>query len=98
MLNKILLFIFVFLVFTSGYYYFLSNYKQTKINQLEAEITILRKEKDACHDQIKKYNKAQTNAASKIEKIRTIMHTVKSDCDCYNTMLPNDVRKLLNGK
>lgn len=52
---------------------------------------------EGCRNEISKYNRAQERAAQTIEKVRTVVRTVKSDCDCYNTAIPDDVRRLLNG-
>lgn len=85
------------------YWSFIANYRQNKIHSLETQITELKndikqikREKEACNDKIKQFNKAQSNANEKIESIRTVVKTVKADCDCYNARLPDDVIKLLH--
>lgn len=85
------------------YWYFIANHRQNKIYSLETQITELKtdikqikREKDACNDKIKQFNKAQSNANEKIETIRTVIKTVKADCDCYNARLPDDIIKLLH--
>lgn len=105
MINKIYLILGGFLACVAMYFYFMDNYHKNKINalmgqknKLEEVITKLKQENEACNDQIEKFNSAQIRAADKIEKVRTIVRTVKSDCDCWNVNLPDDVRKLLNGK
>ena len=87
------------------YWSFVANYRQNKINNLETQINELnnnikqcKQEKESCYDEILHYQTAQTNAADKIEKVRTIVRTIKSDCNCYDTRLPDDVLRLFNNK
>ena len=71
------------------------NYAQTQIDTLQGEKTTLKNEIKDLQDAVEKFNKAQERAGEKIEKVRTIVRNVKSDCDCYNTLLPDGVRKIL---
>ena len=105
MINKIYLILGGFLACVAMYFYFMDNYHKNKINALEnqinkfqVKITELKQINENCNDKVDKYSAAQERAADKIEKVRTIVRTVKSDCDCWNVNLPDDVRKLLNGK
>lgn len=59
------------------------------------EITVLNKQVKGYVNEITRFNEAQAKASEKIEKIRTVVKTVKTDCDCYNTPIPDDVRRLL---
>ena len=95
MLNRILITIAVFLAILTGFLYF-------RVNSLIEQNTTLRSQKNELSEQIKgyeneiqKYNTAQEKAGETIEKVRTVIKTVKSDCDCYNTSLPDELRKLL---
>lgn len=88
-----------------AYWYVVANHRQqkilsqdTQIAELKAKVKNLNNEKEACNDKVAKFNEAQENAANKIEKIRTVVKTVKADCDCYNSRLPDDVVRLLHGK
>lgn len=103
--TKLWLIVCGFLAAVCGYWYFTANYRQNKINRLETQkkelelkISDLKQKNEDCNDKVAKYSAAQERAADKIEKVRTIVRTVKSDCDCWNVMLPDDVRKLLSGK
>lgn len=58
---------------------------ENKNNALQTEIK-------GYKNAIQEYNDAQERAGKTIEKVRTIVRTVKSDCDCYNT--PVDSRVL----
>lgn len=69
-------------------------YLNYKVDYLKNENTSLRNEKNGLKEKIKglenaiqEYNRAQERAGEKIEKVRTIVRTVKSDCDCYNTLV-----------
>ena len=48
-------------------------------------------------NEIEEFNKAQERANKTIEKVRTVVKAVKTDCDCWNASLPDDVRRLLGG-
>lgn len=98
MLSRIIVVIAVFLGVGALYL----NYR---VDCLKKENITLENEKNGLKDRIKgyedaiqKYNNAQERAGKTIEKVRTIVRNVKSDCDCYHTALPNDVRRLLSGK
>lgn len=75
-----------------------ADYRATKITTLENKLTQCKQQKEACDDKVEKYNKAQQSAAEKIQQVRTVVRTVKADCDCYSARLPDDVKRLLNGK
>ena len=78
--------------------YGLADNRAEQINILKGQINEVKQEKAECDEKISKYNTAQARAGEKIEKIRTIVRTVKSDCDCYNIALPDDVRRMLHDK
>lgn len=64
---------------------FLYSYASIKINRLESEKTALKMEVKSCNDSIKEFNDAQIRAGDTIQKVREVVRTVKSDCDCYNS-------------
>lgn len=77
-------------------------YLNYRVDCLKKENITLENEKNGLKDKIKgyedaiqEYNVAQERAGEKIEKVRTIVRNIKSDCDCYNTLLPDGVRKIL---
>jgi archaellum component FlaC len=94
---KILTTVCVFLAVCALYFNFRVDYLKNKNTSLESEKTSLKNEIKGYKNAIQEYNDAQERAGKTIEKVRTIVRTVKSDCDCYNTALPDDVRRLLNG-
>lgn len=70
---------------------------KSELSAANGQITELNSIIKGYQNEIQKYNRAQERASEKIEKVRTVVRTVKSECDCYNTAIPDDVRRLLNG-
>lgn len=95
---KILTTICVFLAVCALYFNFRVDYLKNENTSLESEKTSLKNEIKDLQDAVEKYNRAQERASEKIEKVRTIVKTVKSDCDCYHTVIDDDIRRLLIGK
>ena len=92
---KILTTICVFLAVCALYFNFRVDYLKNENTSLRSEKTSLKNEIKGYKNAIQEYNDAQDRAGEKIEKVRTIVRNVKSDCDCYNTLLPDGVRKIL---
>ena len=63
---------------------FLYSYASIKITRLESEKTALKMEVKSCNDGVKEFNDAQIRAGNTIQKVREVVRTVKSDCNCYN--------------
>lgn len=82
-----------------GLFLYQSNKRlKTELKAANGEITTLNSKIKGYENEIQAYNEAQQRASNTIEKVRTIIRTVESDCDCYNTALPDDVRRLFSGK
>lgn len=92
---KILTTVCVFLAVCALYFNFRVDYLKNENTLLESEKTSLKNEIKDLQDAVEKYNRAQERASEKIEKVRTIVKTVKSDCDCYHAVIPDDIRRLL---
>lgn len=84
---KILTTVCVFLAVCALYFNFRVDYLKNENTSLRNEKTSLKKEIKGYKNAIQEYNDAQERAGEKIEKVRTIVRTVKSDCDCYNTLV-----------
>ena len=84
-------------VAAAGFYLMWQN-TQDKLNAANDKISVLNKQIKGYENEISKYNEAQAKATDKIEKVRTIVKTVKTDCDCYNEPLPDDVKRLLRSR
>lgn len=67
-----------------------------KITLLEGEKSELTNQLKSMENEIENYNKKQLQASSTIEKVREVVKRVKEPCDCYNTALPDDVKRLLH--
>ncbi|MBO6289612.1 MAG: hypothetical protein J6N45_04735 [Alphaproteobacteria bacterium] len=104
-MNKIYFGIIAFLAAVAAFYYFADKHKQNKIDRLESQIIALKsdvqknkQETTECRNEISKHNAAQTRAGKTIEKVRTVVHTIKSDCDCYHSVLPDELRRPTRGE
>ena len=96
-MNRLLLISIAFLAVTSAILFFSNKHLKTELNAANGQIAELNNTIKGYENEISKFNAAQERAGQTIEKVRTVVRTVKSDCDCYNTALPDDVRRLLNG-
>lgn len=96
-MNRILLISIALLAVTSAILFYSNKHLKTELNAANGQITELNSTIKGYQDEIQKFNAAQERATETIEKVRTVIKTVKSDCDCYNTAIPDDVRRLLNG-
>lgn len=96
-MTRVLLIIVVIMAAISLFLYMGNKHLKTELNAANGQITELNSTIKGYQDEIQKFNAAQERATETIEKVRTVVKTVKSDCDCYNAALPDDVRRLLNG-
>lgn len=97
-MQKILLISVAVLAVVAVFLFQMNKGLKTELKAANGEITTLNGKIKGYENEISKFNEAQEKASEKIEKVRTIVRTVKSDCDCYNTPIPDDVMRLLNGK
>lgn len=97
-LNKIIMVFACFFAILALFLHFRVNILAEQNNTLKSQKNELNDKIKGYENEISKYNEAQARASEKIEKIRTIVRTVKSDCDCYNIALPDDVRRMLHDK
>lgn len=97
-MNRILAISIVALGVVAGTFYCLWKSTKTELTAANTKISELTKQVKGYENEISKYNEAQERAGEKIEKVRTIIKTVKTDCDCYNTPLPDDVKRVLRGQ
>lgn len=102
MLNKIYIGIIIFLCFVLGFYVARYNLSQFKISKLENEILTLKNDVsncktnlNDCNKGIEEFNNAQIQASSTIQKIKTVVKTVKEDCDCFNSSVDDRVLLLV---
>lgn len=96
-MNRLLLISIAFLAAVSVILFYSNKHLKTELNVANGQITELNSTIKGYKNEIQEYNRAQERASQTIEKVRTVVRTVKSECDCYNTAIPDDVRRLLNG-
>ena len=94
-MNRILLISLIIAISTAVFFKLQSDNRLLRATNAENQNNALQNEIKGYKNAIQEYNDAQERAGEKIEKVRTIVHTVKGDCDCYNTLLPDGVRKIL---
>ena len=98
MFGKIKLIIFVVMAALCGFFYFLSGYRGAKIYRLQAEKNELQQNLKGCKNEMESYIKASERANCAIGEIRTIVKTVKSPCDCYNSSIEHNIIDRVRGK
>ena len=67
-----------------------------QINTLEGEKTELISQLKSKEKEIEQYNQKQLEASNTIQEVREVVKRVKEPCDCYNTALPSDIKRLLH--
>lgn len=82
----------------AGFLYYCNRQLKSELSVAKDKIVTLNSQVQGYEKEISKFNKAQSQAVETIEKVRTIIKTVKSDCDCYNQPLPDDIKQLLHRK
>lgn len=97
-MTRILLLSYAIFAVVVGVLYFRNKSLSTELSAAKGEITALNKQIKGYENEIQHYNEAQQTASEKIEKVRTIVKTVKTDCDCYNEPLPDELKRLLRGE
>lgn len=97
-MHKIYLSVIVFLAVVAGYFYFMANYRAQKINRLQAEKNAINENLTRCKNEMGNYIKANERASETIGEIRTVVKTVKSPCDCYNSAVESDIIGRVRGK
>ena len=96
-MNKILLVSLIIISCIAVFFKLQSDNRLLRATNAENQNNSLQTEIKGYKNAIQEYNDAQDRAGKTIEKVRTIVRNVKSDCDCYNTPLPDELRRLLNG-
>ena len=85
----------LFLAALTTFLYFRADALSQKNTALKGEKKALMGQIESYQNEIKEFNKAQERAGQTIEKVRTVIKTVKTDCDCWNAVIADDVRRLL---
>lgn len=98
MFAKIKLIAFAILAAFCGFFYFQSAHRGAKIERLQAEKTSINEQLKRCKNEMESYIKANERADKEICEIRTIVKTVKSPCDCYNSAVDAAIIDRVRGK
>lgn len=98
MFAKIKLIVFAFLAAFCGFFYFQSAYRGAKIDRLQAEKNSINEQLTRCKNEMESYIKADERADKTICEIRTVVKTVKSPCDCYNSSVDPAIIDRVRGK
>lgn len=92
-----------FLIYLGGFlllcaYIFSMQYieRGKKISLLEGEKNELSNRIKSMENEIENYNQKQLEASGTIEQVREVIKHVKEPCNCYNTALPSDIKRLLH--
>lgn len=95
-MNRLLLISLIIAIVTAVFFKLQSDNRLLRATNAENKNNALQTEIKGYKNAIQEYNNAQERAGKTIEKVRTVIRTVKSDCDCYNIPLPNDIKRLLS--
>lgn len=91
-MNRILLISLLIAIVTAVFFKFQSDNRLLRATNAENRASALETEIKGYKNAIQEYNDAQERAGKTIEKVRTIVRTIKSDCDCWNTSVDDRVR------
>lgn len=101
-MNRLLLISLIIAIATAAFFKLESDNRLLRATNAENKISTLQTEIKGYKNEIQQYNASQNRASEKIEKVRTVVRTVKSDCDCWNTIVDervrNEIRKRKNRK
>ena len=102
MINKIKLFIMLFLTILTSYFYFRYYLAQNEITALKNENSTLKSDiiklenaVEVQKEEVKKYNDSQIQASRQIAELREAAKNIKKDCNCYNKPIDSSIIKLL---
>lgn len=98
MFAKIKLIVFAIMAALCGFFYFLAEYRGAKIERLQAKNTSINDKLTRCKNEMEVYFKASEQANKAICDIRTVVKTVKSPCDCYNSVVDPAIVARVRGK
>jgi archaellum component FlaC len=101
-MNRILLISLIIAIATAVFFKLQSDNRLLRATNAENKITTLETEIKGYKNAIQEYNDAQDRAGKTIEKVRTVVRNIKSDCDCWHTPVDdrvrNEIRKRKNNK
>lgn len=91
-MNRILLISLLIAIAMAVFFKLQSDNRLLRATNAENKNNALQTEIKGYKNAIQEYNDSQERAGKTIEKVRTIVRTIKSDCDCWNTPVDERVR------
>lgn len=91
-MNRILLISLIIAIATAVFFKLQSDNRLQRAVYAENRASALESKVKGYENAIQEYNNAQDRAGKTIENVRTIVRTVKSDCDCWHTLVDDRVR------
>ena len=90
-MNKINLISWAVAIAVIAFLYWLADQRGQTIVKLKTDLR-------SCENAIKKQSEAQAEADKQISEIKTIVKTVKSDCNCYDSPIDDAILDRVRGK
>ena len=91
-MNRLLLISLIIISCIAVFFKLQSDNRLLRATNAENKNNALQTEIKGYKNAIQEYNNAQKRAGKTIEKVRTIVRNVKSDCDCWHTPIDGRVR------
>ena len=80
------------------FFFWLSDLRGQKITALKGELATVKQDLKGCRDEIKQISSSDEKAEQQISEIKTIVKTVKSDCNCYDSPIDANIIDRVRGK
>lgn len=97
-MNKVVLILGAVAVCVIAFLYWLADQRGQTIVKLKTEIKSVQQDLRGCEDAIKQASEAEAEADKQISEIKTIVKTVKSDCNCYDSPIDDAILGRVRGK
>lgn len=95
---KVLGWLCIFLGVFAAYFYFVADYRKSKIETLKAEKLGYMEKLKGCEDEKNGMFNAAKRSEDTIGEIRTVIKTVKSPCACYDSRIDDAIFERVRGK
>lgn len=97
-MNRLLLISLIIAIATAVFFKLQSDNRLLRATNAENQNNALQTEIKGYKNAIQKHNEAQERAGQTIEKVRTVIKTVKNDCDCWHTLVDDRVRNEIRNR
>ena len=75
-----------------------SRFLFSEVSRLKEDNAILRQNNEGLITSVKEYNNGKMEASKTIIKIQEKIKYIKTDCDCYNMPIPDDILQYVRGE